>query len=344
MDEFDRVGVFMLADPALGITLDQAKNTLDAVLEFNRQIGVPGKLGRAGMTGQLSTTTKWTCLLDYVHYAAVEKNQGDAVRIYGDLQGMSSQLAEEIKKMGAWLFSEWFAPSLDTAGVEIMVQQGVAKEEAEAMLAGILNALTAKSLTGIEFQVNRWNIQYLEDFIKMCLQLGVEPHLEMQEMQFNRGDDLIELRQKYLKSLPTKAELQRAAEMVSNLTGQRFEELLSPFFCSGNTGMQFGMCNYWFENGVFIWPNGHGGLLRTACLSDKTVIDSDFEPTVLRLKQHLAHPLIKMRKNLKQENMAGTKCFSCRSWQESGCRGGCRAMAFLATCSDFSPDPNCWQY
>lgn len=334
----DRIGVFMLADPLLGITLKQAKQTLDAVLDFNADGKV---LGRAGLTGQKSTTTQWPDLLEYIFYAAITRQQGSAVRIYGDLQGMTQSMATEIHNMNAWLFGEWFGPSLDETGINAMVTQGYLREEAEAMLEGIQNALTTKALTGIEFQINRGNIQYLEPFIRLCVELGIEPHLEMQEMQFCRGDDLTQLRQRYQDNLSSQEQLQRIARIMVGITNEPLDQILSPFFCPGNGGPQYGQCNYWFENGLFVWPNGRGGLLRTACLSDKTVIDPNFEPSVARLTQHLNHPLIAMRKNLQQLNMTGTKCSNCTLWLT--CRGGCRAMAYLASGNDFSPDPNCWK-
>ncbi len=337
-DPLDRIGVFMLADPVLGISLEQAKQALDAVLAFNED-GL--YLGRAGMTGQCSTTTKWQWLLEYIHYAVVERGQGSAVHIYGDLQGMTQSLARDIREMGVRIFGEWFGPSLDETGVRAMMSQGSSRDKAEAMLEGIQNALAVKALTGIEFQINRWNIEYLEPFVQLCLRLGVDPHLEMQEMQFERGGDLVGLRRVYQERLPSQEQLRQAARMVADLTGQGVDEVLSPFFCLGNSGLQYGQCNYWFENGLFVWPDGKGGLVRTACLSDKTIIDPRFEPSVRRLEEHLGHPLVAMRRSFKQGDMAETKCATCQWW--GVCRSGCRAMAFLASGSDFAPDPNCWK-
>lgn len=332
MNSLDRIGVLVLVDPALGITIENAKMALDTVMEFNGD-GLP--LSRICITAQTTTTTVWPELLDFIKYAAVEKKQKSAVRVFSNLQGMTKQMAKEIRRLGALLFGEWSAPRLDQRGIKIMAQQGISETKAEAMLEGILNSLEAEALTGIEFQINKNNFQYVGEFVRSCHELGVEAHLEMQEIKFTRGqNDLVGLRQKYLDLLPPKNELCR----IARLTGENIP--LSPFFCSGIGGLQYGVCNYWFGNGLFIRPNGRGGLLRTACLSDATPIDADFVPTVERLRRNLDHPLVTMRKSLCQADMAGTKCANCSFWGD--CRGGCRAMAFLASNNDFSPDPNCW--
>ncbi|MBI2459372.1 MAG: hypothetical protein HYV53_02340 [Parcubacteria group bacterium] len=330
MNKLDRIGVLVLVDPGLGITIKDAKAALDACLEFNGD-GLP--LSRICVTAQATTNTRWPELLDFIQYAAVERKQKSAVRVFSDLQGMTEDKAREIRNLGALLFGEWFAPSLDQRGIKAMVQQGIST--AGDMLEGIKNSLKAKALTGIEFQINKNNFQYVGEFIKSCNQLEIEPHLEMQEVKFSREQkNLADWRREYLDLLPPKSELQK----IARLTGENIP--LSPFFCSGNNGLQYGVCNYWFENGVFIRSNGRGGLLRTACLSDTTPVDSDFVPTTERLRRNLAHPLLAMRKSLRQKDMAGTKCAPCSFWDY--CRGGCRAMAFLAANNDFSPDPNCW--
>lgn len=330
MNPLDRIGVIVLVDPALGLTSENAKAALDACLEFN---GDGLSLSRVGVTGQTTTATLWPDLLDFIRYAAVEKKQNSAVRIFSDLQDMTKMLAREIRNLGALLFGEWSAPRLDKRAVRIMERQGILK--AEVMLKGIKNSLEAKALTGIEFRINKNNFQYVGEFIKSCRELGIEAHLEMQEVKFTRGQKaLANLRRKYLDLLPSKNELLKIARLV------RADIPLSPFFCSGISGLQYGVCNYWFENGLFIRPNGRGGLLRSACLSDATLIDADFIPTVERLRRNLKHPLVAMRKHLQQQDMAGSKCANCSFWGD--CRGGCRAMAFLAANDDFSPDPNCW--
>lgn len=322
----------MLVDPALGITIEDAEAALNAVMEFNHD-DLP--LSRVCITGQETTTTLWPELLDFIQYAAVEKKQKSVVRVFSDLQGMTKRLAREIRSLGALLFGELSAPSLDQTGIKIMEQQGMPTAKAEAMLKGIKNSLKAKALTGIEFQINENNFQHVGKFIKSCDQLGIEAHLEMQEVKFGREQkDLADLRRSYLGLLPPKSELRK----IARLTGKNIP--LSPFFCSGIGGLRYGVCNYWFENGLFIRSNGRGGLLRTACLSDATPIDADFIPTVERLRRNLDHPLVAMRKSLKQADMVGTKCEICSFW--GYCRGGCRAMAFLASNKDFSPDPNCW--
>lgn len=331
MNSLDRIGVLVLVDPALGITSENAKTALDACLEFNGD-GLP--LNRVCITGQITTPTLWPSLLDFIQYAAMEKKQGAAVRIFSDLRHMTKELAREIRDAGALLFGEWSAPWFDQRGIKIMKEQGILR--AEARLKGIENCLKAKALAGVEFQINRNNFQHVEEFIKSCQELKIEAHLEMQEVGFNRrrGKDLLERRRQYLNLLPSKSELRRLAK----LTGASAP--LSPFFCSGKGGLQYGVCNYWFENGVFIKANGRGGLERTACLSDITPIDSNFIPTVGRLRRNMKHPLVAMRKSLCQSDMVSSKCSQCFFW--SCCRGGCRAMAFLASGNDFSPDPNCW--
>lgn len=332
MNPLDRIGVLVLVDPVLGITIENAKAALDAVIEFNGD-GLP--LSRVCITAQTTTATLWPELLAFIQYAAVEKKQKSAVRVFSDLQGMTKKMAKEIRSLGTLLFGEWLAPSLDQKGIKIMAQQGVPETMAEAMLKGIENSLKAEALTGIEFQINKNNLQYVGEFIKSCDKLEIEAHLEMQEVRFDRGQkDLADLRRSYLGLLPPKSELLQIAQM----TGENIP--LSPFFCSGIGGLQYGVCNYWFENGVFIRSNGRGGLLRTACLSDATPIDFDFVPTVERLRRNLDRPLVAMRKSLCQSDMDGTKCASCSFW--GYCRGGCRAMAFLASNDDFFSDPNCW--
>lgn len=330
MNSLDRIGVIVLVDPALGITSENAKAALDACLDFNGD-GLP--LSRVCVTAQKTTSTLWFELLDFIRYAAVEKKQNSAVRVFSDLQGMTKGLAREIRNLGALLFGQWSAPSLDQEGCKIMERQGILK--AEVMFKGIQNSLEAKALTGIEFQINKNNFQYVGEFIKSCRELGLQAHLEMQEVKFTRGQkDLANLRRKYLGLLPLKSDLYQIARLTGKINP------LSPFFCSGSSGLQYGVCNYWFENGLFIRPNGRGGLWRSACLSDATPIDADFIPTAERLRCNLKHPLVAMRKTLRRSDMIGSKCANCSFWGD--CRGGCRAMAFLAANDDFSPDPNCW--
>jgi len=344
LSEVNRIGVLMFVDPTLGITLEQAEKTLSAVIDFNsrqikyaagsKNIAAPQTLSRLGFTGQKSTATNWEFLLEFMAYAS---QQGQPpVHIYSDLKELVDDGAMAIRDARGRLYGEWFAPSLDSRGIEIMVGQGFKREEAEKILAGILVALETGALTGLEFQINKRNIGYVEDFIKTCRQLGIEPHLEMQEIQFSRNqDNLATLRNLYRNNLPSRAEILKVANFVAQSTHSSATNLLSPFF---DYGGPHGVCNYWFENGLFIRPQSNGDLYRTVCLSDQTIIDSDFKPTVLNLIKNLEHPLMKSRQS-DRDNIPA--CQGCKLLLN--CRGGCRAMAYLFSGDDSSPDPNCWR-
>lgn len=344
LSEVNRIGVLMFVDPDLGITLEQAKKTLSAVIGFNtrnmeyaansKNSTAPQTLSRLGFTGQKSTATKWKFLLEFMAYAS--QLEQPPVHIYGDLKDLTASQARDIKEAGGRLYGEWFAPALDSRGIGIMIGQGSERREVEKMLAGISVALKTGALTGLEFQTNKRNIGYVGDFIKTCRQLGIEAHLEMQEIQFSRNqDDLATIRNLYRDNLPSRAEIRAVADLVARSKHSPASDLLSPFFDYG--GPQ-GICNYWFENGLFIRPKPGGGLYRTACLSDQTVIDHDFRPTVRNLINNSEHPLFQ-REQSDHEDIPG--CRGCGLLPN--CRGGCRAMAYLLSGNDWSPDPNCWR-
>jgi|GEM_PF-1637825 len=342
----NRIGVLMFVDPALGISLNQAQATLEAVLKFNDRLAkvladpsVGAPLSRLGFSAQKSTTTRWPFLTEFMAHA--NRRCQPPVHIYGNLRGLDRLTALDIKAAGGCLYGEWFAPSLDGRGVDIMKEQGIETTEAEEMLAGISLSLEAGALTGLEFQINKRNVGYVRDFIQFCLRLGIEPHLEMQEVSFyrdSRPDILISLRKAYRDNLPSPEEIRRVAELVAELEKQPADKLLSPFF---DCGGRFGACNYWFENGLFVRPSMAGGLYRTVCLSDRTIIEPDFTPTVASLIKQARHPRHHLLKGRQVNRLLDAECSACGLLSQ--CRGGCRAMSYLAFGNEGSGDPNCWR-
>ncbi|MDP3093746.1 MAG: hypothetical protein Q8N16_03195 [bacterium] len=331
MKRTNRIDVVVLVDPVGGITHDQAREVVRAVLKYNNDESRP--LSRLTLTGQETTTTQWPDLLPFLDWARIIR-QGDGLRIFGNLIGMTPETARVIAELKVRMYGEWFGPSLDEVGVQAMVNQGTAYDEATAMLAGIKTALATGALIGLEFQVNRQNISYVEDFLRLCQELGIEGHLEMQETQFSKPRNLA-VAKMYRQSLPPKEQLRRICEIVAAQADVSPDNLVSPFFTCGS---QDGACNY-FYRGLFIRPNGRGGLRQTVCLSELTVIDDNFKPSWAQIGHSLRNPVLALR-NIAQEQMEGG-CRTCSVWSQ--CLGGCRAMAYLASGSRFAPDPNCWK-
>lgn len=329
MIETDRIKVVVLADALLSITLKQAQDAIKAVLAYN---GDAQLLDRLTLTGQESTTTQWLHLLPFLDWVmAIGQDHG--LRIFGNLVGVTQELVRAIAERKVKMYGEWFGPSLDKKSVIAMVQQGTNQRDAELMLEGIKIAHREGALTGLEFQINRQNIGHIEPFLRLCQKLGIEGHLEMQETPFVEPRD-VQLASRYRANRPATDQFREVAALVAKLTGDVVENLVPPFLCPGGCD---GACNY-FRRGVFLWPNGQGGLQQTVCLSDKTIVDSDWQPNLERIGSNQRR--LREWRFIPQARMEG-KCQICDVWQS--CLGGCRAMAYLASGSRFAPDPNCWK-
>lgn len=326
MKRNDKVEVLVFVDPALGIKLGQVLEVISAVKKFNHD-ELP--LHRLTLTSTRSTTTAWQELLPFLDAPVVQK-QRECLRIFDNLLGLSKNLALELKQRGIKMFGEWHAADLSEQSLCSMRNQGYDPTETQAMLTGIHVALNNDILQGLEFQITNANIDEAAVFLEFCRQLNIEGHLEVKEVSFQSGVALP-------RYIPLQAD--KVRELVCHpLIKALGSNPVPPFFCPGLSDPR-GSCPY-FYRGLFLWPDGNGGLYQTVCLSDQTIVGpTPFVPASNRIAESMK--LLAPQRNVRRDQMNG-HCRDCEQWQN--CLGGCRAMAYLASEGDyFAPDPNCWK-
>lgn len=326
MKRNDKIEVLVFVDPGLGISCKQALAVLRTVMEFNGEI-LP--LYRLTLTSTRSTTTAWSDLMPFIDAPAMHMHR-KGLRIFGNLVGLTKSMAQDLKQRDILVFGEWHGPDLSKTGYDSMLKQGFAEDETRAMRDGILVALENGVLQGIEFQVTRENILHAKKFLEFCHSLNVEGHLEIKETPFQANG----IWPAY-NPLPVEDTRQLLKHPLLKALG---ENPVPPFFCPGSANPR-GSCPY-FYRGLFLWPDGNGGLYQTVCLSDQTIVGrTPFVPSAENIAQ--AMEILAPLRNVDQGQMEGA-CQRCEQW--NNCLGGCRAMARLASRGDqFAPDPNCWR-